>query len=86
MAAMTNTYQEAMRELHRPAHARRTAQSQAAFLLPHLRPGMALLDLGCGPCTITVGLAEAVAPGQEPSSGWLTPIGALSSGTPQTRF
>jgi len=63
MAAMTNTYQEAMRERHRPAHARRTAQSQAAFLLPHLRPGMKLLDLGCGPCTITVGLAEAVAPG-----------------------
>jgi SAM-dependent methyltransferase len=24
---------------------------------------MALLDLGCGPCTITVGLAEAVTPG-----------------------
>ncbi|HZM83055.1 MAG TPA: methyltransferase domain-containing protein [Candidatus Limnocylindrales bacterium] len=57
------TYQEAMRDRHRPAHAQRTAQSQAAFLLPHLRPGMTLLDLGCGPGTITVGLAEAVAPG-----------------------
>jgi len=56
-------YQEAMRERHRPAHAQRTAQSQAAFLLPHLRPGMALLDLGCGPGTITAGLAEIVAPG-----------------------
>jgi SAM-dependent methyltransferase len=48
---------------HRPAHARRTAESQAAFFLPHLRPGLALLDLGCGPGSITVGLAAAVAPG-----------------------
>jgi ubiquinone/menaquinone biosynthesis C-methylase UbiE len=41
----------------------RTAQSHAAFLLPHLSPGMSVLDLGCGPGTITVGLAAAVAPG-----------------------
>jgi SAM-dependent methyltransferase len=52
-----------MQQRHRPAHARRTAQSHAAFLLPHLRSGQALLDLGCGPGTITAGLAEAVAPG-----------------------
>src|SRR6187402_1236522 len=43
--------------------AARTATHDAAFLLPHLRPGMALLDVGCGPGSITVGLAEAVAPG-----------------------
>jgi SAM-dependent methyltransferase len=41
----------------------RTAQSHASYLLPHLRPGMLLLDLGCGPATITAGLAAAVAPG-----------------------
>lgn len=45
-------------------HARRTAESFAWFLTPHLRPGMRLLDCGCGPGTITVGLAEAVAPGE----------------------
>jgi len=44
-------------------HARRTAEHDAAFLLPRLRPGMRLLDAGCGPGTITVGLARAVAPG-----------------------
>ncbi len=54
--------QESMRRF-RPNHAKRTAESHAAFLLPHLRPGMDLLDLGCGPCSITVGLAAAVAPG-----------------------
>lgn len=44
-------------------HARRVAAAQAAFLLPHLRSGVSLLDCGCGPGTITLGLAEAVAPG-----------------------
>jgi ubiquinone/menaquinone biosynthesis C-methylase UbiE len=42
---------------------RRHAARDAAFVLPHLKPGMNLLDCGCGPGTITVGLAEVVAPG-----------------------
>jgi len=42
---------------------RRTAQDAAGFLLPHLRPGMRVLDVGSGPGTITLGLAEHVAPG-----------------------
>ena len=53
---------------HAPAtvrqHAQRTAEEAAAFLLPDLRPGMRLLDVGCGPGSITRGLAERVAPGQ----------------------
>ncbi len=43
---------------------RRNAGSCAAHLLPLLEPGMKLLDLGCGPGTITMGLAEAVNPGE----------------------
>jgi ubiquinone/menaquinone biosynthesis C-methylase UbiE len=42
----------------------RNAGVDAAFLLPHLRAGMHLLDCGCGPGTITIGLAETVAPGR----------------------
>ena len=41
----------------------RTADQQAAFVLPYLRPGMNLLDISCGPGTITLGLAQAVTPG-----------------------
>ncbi len=45
-------------------HSRRTAEADAAYLLPHLTAGMRLLDIGCGPGTITSGLARVVAPGE----------------------
>jgi SAM-dependent methyltransferase len=48
---------------HRPARARRTVNSVAAFFVPHLRPGDRLVDLGCGPASVTVGLGAAVRPG-----------------------
>jgi SAM-dependent methyltransferase len=45
-------------------HTWRTAANSAAYLLPHLAPGMAVLDVGCGPGTITADLAEMVDPGR----------------------
>lgn len=45
------------------AHRWRTAENSSAYLLPSLRPGQSLLDVGCGPATITADLAERVAPG-----------------------
>ena len=44
--------------------AMRTAERHAAFFLPYLRPGMTVLDCGCGPGTITAGFAKVVAPGE----------------------
>jgi len=45
------------------SHRWRTAENSAAYLLGHLRPGLALLDVGCGPGTLTADLATRVAPG-----------------------
>jgi SAM-dependent methyltransferase len=42
------------------SHRTRTAANSAAYLLPHLRPGDRLLDVGSGPGTITADLARLV--------------------------
>ena len=46
------------------AHSRRGAADSAAYLLAHLSAGMDLLDVGCGPASITADLAERVTPGR----------------------
>lgn len=46
------------------SHGWRTAENSAAYLLPHLSEGSDVLDVGCGPGTITVGLAQRVNPGR----------------------
>jgi len=45
------------------SHRWRTAENSAAYLLPLLKPGDKLLDVGVGPGTITVALAERLAEG-----------------------
>lgn len=45
------------------SHTSRTAENSAAFLLPHLRADAKVLDVGCGPGTITISLAKYVAQG-----------------------
>lgn len=55
------------------SHNWRTADNSASYLLPHLRPAMRLLDVGCGPATITVDLAKVLHDGSvvglEPIAG-----------------
>ena len=65
----TRAYQDWLHERHGGAQARRTAQRNAAFLLPHLRPGMRVLDAGCGPGSITLGLADTVGAGGADARG-----------------
>jgi SAM-dependent methyltransferase len=59
-------------ETYTPGHRRnainfmaeRSLFSHGHFVAPWLRPGDRVLDAGCGPGTITLGLADAVFPGQ----------------------
>lgn len=41
----------------------RSVAREGAFMVPHLREGMSVLDAGCGDGAITTGLAHLVAPG-----------------------
>ncbi|KAG2134887.1 UbiE family methyltransferase [Suillus bovinus] len=56
------------------SHNWRTAQNSASYLLPYIQPNMHILDIGCGPGTITLDFATLVGPtghitGIEPSPG-----------------
>ncbi|KIS67399.1 uncharacterized protein UMAG_04499 [Mycosarcoma maydis] len=58
-ASYTQGYSEAVLR----SHASRTAETCAAFLLPHLKPDAKVLDIGCGPGTITTSLAKYIPDG-----------------------
>lgn len=66
MASRTDgeTYLHGYSEEFRRYHGSRTLANDAPFMVPHLRPGLTLLDCGCGPGSITCDLAVAVAPAQ----------------------
>jgi SAM-dependent methyltransferase len=58
------TYTPGYTETATALMARRTLASHAAFLRPYLRSGLSVLDVGCGPGSITLEIAAAVAPGK----------------------
>lgn len=60
MASYTHGHHESVLRAHRW----RTVENSAAYLIRHLRPGLTLLDIGCGPGTITADFASRLAPGR----------------------
>lgn len=68
---------------------RRTLASHGSFIQPLLQPGQRILDLGCGPGTMTVGLARQVVPkgsvvGVDRSEEQFVGARALAEGLPVT--
>lgn len=63
MSESPDTYTHGHHESVLRGHSWRTAENSAGYLLPHLTPGMSLLDVGCGPGTITADLAQLLTPG-----------------------
>ena len=60
----TERYSHGHHESVLRSHTWRTVENSAAYLVPHLAAGLSLLDVGCGPGTITADFAERLAPGR----------------------
>jgi ubiquinone/menaquinone biosynthesis C-methylase UbiE len=79
---------------HHPAvtsnHTIRTATHDASFLLPYLKPSHHILDVGCGPGTITSGFAAHVPQGSvtgiDLSPDVISQARSLADGVPNVIF
>ncbi|MGV8884824.1 MAG: methyltransferase domain-containing protein [Microbacteriaceae bacterium] len=63
MSETTERYTHGHHESVLKSHSWRTVQNSAAYLIPSLEAGLSLLDVGCGPGTITADFATRLAPG-----------------------
>ncbi|KAI1113174.1 S-adenosyl-L-methionine-dependent methyltransferase [Nemania sp. NC0429] len=54
----SDNYKQGYSNYTTATHEARTAESSAAFLIPHLKETDHILDVGCGPGTITTGFAK----------------------------
>ncbi|MBC9732795.1 class I SAM-dependent methyltransferase [Nocardioides marmotae] len=72
------------------SHRWRTAQNSASYLLPHIGERSRILDVGCGPATISVDLARAATSGSvlgiDRSSAVIDEAEALARGSAVTNL
>lgn len=59
-----DTYTHGHHESVLRSHRWRTIENSAAYLAPYLAPGMNVVDVGCGPGSISADLARLVRPGR----------------------
>src|SRR5215471_12089582 len=64
MSSSSDTYLHGHHDSVLRSHRWRTAENSAGYLLPRLRPDARVLDVGCGPGTITADLAARVPDGE----------------------
>ncbi|KAM7184069.1 methyltransferase [Rhypophila sp. PSN 637] len=74
MSDSKSNYTQGYSQATQATHASRTIHSDASFLLPHIKPTDHILDVGCGPGTITVGFAALIS-----SEGSVTGVEISSS-------
>jgi SAM-dependent methyltransferase len=60
---LTQQYTHGHHESVLRSHRSRTVENSAAYLIDRLQPGVDVLDVGCGPGTITLDIAARVSPG-----------------------
>ncbi|KAM7200354.1 methyltransferase [Naviculisporaceae sp. PSN 640] len=58
MSEPGTNYTQGYSQATQATHASRTIESDASFLIPHIKPTDSILDVGCGPGTITIGFVD----------------------------
>ena len=90
MSGMPEVYTHGHHESVLRSHKWRTAENSAAYLLPHLAADTRILDVGCGPGTITVDLADLVPLGHvtgiDADAGIVEQARATGDGRPNLDF
>ncbi|RRA98958.1 methyltransferase domain-containing protein [Larkinella rosea] len=91
MSDQTATSRAEMPKAANPILERRTVENSNRNLLKHLKPGLSVLDVGCGSGAITRGIAERVGPqgrvlGIDPSENLIVQARSHSESLPQLAF